>query len=310
MSTITKHNLHPRNLHNSPYNFEQLMVLCPALKEYVFVNKYNTQTIDFTNAVGVKLLNKALLKQFYGIDYWDIPAQYLCPPIPGRADYIHTIADILAASNGGTIPTGNSIKVLDIGVGANCIYPLLGHNIYNWSFVGTDIDASAVTIANEISMQNNLQHAITCRHQAYPSSIVNGIIPTTETFAITMCNPPFHASEAEAQEGSQRKWKNLGHSQAHKPNLNFGGHTTELWCKGGEVGFIKRMIDESKQRPTMSVWFTSLVSKNTNLPAIYYALDQANVTDIKTIDMGQGNKISRVVAWTFLTKEQQANYFK
>ena len=35
------------------------------------------------------------------------------------------------------------------------------------------------------------------------------------------------------------------------------------------------------------------------------ALKKAEVEETITIPMGQGNKTSRIVAWTFLTKEQQ-----
>jgi 23S rRNA (adenine1618-N6)-methyltransferase len=27
-----------------------------------------------------------------------------------------------------------------------------------------------------------------------------------------------------------------------KPVLNFGGHNAELWCEGGELGFVTQMI--------------------------------------------------------------------
>ena len=43
------------------------------------------------------MLNRAILMHHYGVKSWDIPAGYLCPPIPGRADYIHSVADLLAA---------------------------------------------------------------------------------------------------------------------------------------------------------------------------------------------------------------------
>jgi 23S rRNA (adenine1618-N6)-methyltransferase len=39
------------------------------------------------------------------------------PPIPGRADYIHQIADLLATCNKKVVPTGADIRILDIGVG-------------------------------------------------------------------------------------------------------------------------------------------------------------------------------------------------
>lgn len=299
-----KSSLHPRNKHGSGYDFHKLIIACPELEKYVNINKFNIETIDFTNSVAVKLLNQALLIQFYNIQNWDIPKNYLCPPIPGRADYIHNIADVLSSSNGGVIPKGKSIKLIDIGVGANCIYPLIGHQEYGWQFIGTDIDAMAIKVATQIVSSNNLSYSVECRHQPISSSIFKGIIKPLEIIDITMCNPPFHSSAQEAQSGSEKKWKNLGYKKTVKPVLNFGGQTNELWCKGGEVAFVTKMIEESALIKTQCLWFTSLVSKSTNLPAIYAALKKAEAITVKTINMNQGNKISRFVAWTFLTDTQ------
>lgn len=300
--------LHPRNKHRGRYDFRQLIDICPDLKDHVFINKFNIETIDFTNAVAVKTLNQALLAQFYGIANWDIPKNYLCPPIPGRADYIHNIADILSSSNGGVIPSGKLVKVLDIGVGANCIYPLIGHKEYGWNFIGSDSDPFAVKIAAQIVKSNDLSFAIECRHQTNSSNIFKGIIKPKEIIDITMCNPPFHSSAAEAQAGTQKKWKNLGYKKTAKPVLNFGGQSNELWYKGGEVGFITKMVEESAQLKESSLWFTTLVSKSDNLNAIYYALKKAEVFSVKTITMAQGNKISRIVAWTYLNDMQHIQW--
>jgi len=303
-----KSGLHPRNKHRSRYDFETLIDCCPELKSYVSINKFNIETIDFTNPQAVKLLNQALLKQFYNIQHWDIPKNYLCPPIPGRADYIHYIADILSASNGGLIPKGKSVTVIDIGVGANCIYPLLGHQEYGWQFIGSEIDPIAFKVAKQIVESNSLSSFIDIRHQPNSSFIFKGIIKPGEQIDITLCNPPFHSSAAEANAGSQKKWKNLGHKKTEKPVLNFGGQTSELWCKGGEVAFISKMIEESILIKDQCLWFTSLVSKSENLPAIYSALKKVNAISVKTINMSQGNKISRLVAWTFLSETQHIQW--
>jgi len=140
----------------------------------------------------------------------DVPAQYLCPPIPGRADYLHYLADLLSESNGGEIPRGKSVRVLDIGVGANCIYPLIGHATYGWQFVGTDVDAVALNNAQRILDANQLSDAVELRLQKSRTAIFSNVTKADEFFDLTLCNPPFHASLAEARHGSQRKWKNLG----------------------------------------------------------------------------------------------------
>lgn len=298
--------LHPRNKHNGQYNFPQLIKACPDLATFVRPNPYGDLSIDFFNPHAVLMLNRALLKHFYGITHWDIPKHYLCPPIPGRADYIHHMADLLASSNKGIIPRGNQIKCLDIGVGANCIYPIIANCEYGWACVGADIDLTAVKSAKKIISSNtHLKGKVEIRLQGNPKHIFQGIIQVNELIDLSICNPPFHASEAEANAGTLRKLNNLTGRKSSQAILNFGGKKNELWCDGGEKKFIRNMITQSQQFANSCFWFSTLVSKQANLNDIYQTLKQTAATEVKTIPMGQGNKVSRLVAWTFLTPDQQ-----
>jgi 23S rRNA (adenine1618-N6)-methyltransferase len=301
-----KTNLHPRSKHRGRYDFKQLVTAHPELAPFVGLNEYQIESIDFGDPRAVKALNCALLKQVYGIAWWDLPPQYLCPPIPGRVDYLHYLADLLADGNGGEIPRGAKIKVLDIGVGANCIYPLIGHSEYGWSFVGSDIDATALACAQINVDANSYGKSIALRLQKDPTLIFEGIVQSKDRFALTLCNPPFHASLADAKSGTQQKWKNLGKSKS--TGLNFGGQSNELVCAGGEEGFITRMIAESVDVHDQCLWFSSLVSKSATLPAIKRALKQVGAVTSRTVEMEQGQKISRFVAWTFMDAGQQGNW--
>jgi 23S rRNA (adenine1618-N6)-methyltransferase len=301
-----KINLHPRNKHRFGYDFNELIKTYPELENYVFTNEYETQTVDFSNPESVKSLNKALLIANYDIQNWDIPQDYLCPPIPGRADYIHYIADLLASTNNESIPEGETVQGLDIGIGANCIYPIIGNSVYEWSFVGTDIDETAIQNCKKIIEQNpKLIDAISLQLQVDSRFIFKNIILPEDKFAFTICNPPFHNSAAEATKSSIRKVNNLENTRTTKPVLNFGGQNAELWCEGGEIGFITQMIYESAKYPMQVLWFTTLVSKKDNLSSIYKTLNKVSAVVIKTIDMAQGQKTSRIVAWTFLSEAQQ-----
>jgi len=301
--------LHPRNKHRERYNFNQLIASCPELAPFVSLNPYGDESIDFFNPEAVKILNKALLTHFYKIENWDIPQSYLCPPIPGRADYIHYIADLLGNSNNEEIPKGININCLDIGVGANCVYPIIGSSEYGWSFVGSDIDPVAIASAKTITYSNtSLKEKIKLRLQPNRNEIFKGIILEGEKFDMTLCNPPFHASFAESQMVASRKLSNLKQKKITNPTLNFGGQNNELWCEGGEEKFVSEIIFQSTQFETSCLWFSSLVSKESNLRGIYNALKSVDASEVKTIPMGQGNKKSRIVAWTFLTKEQQKEW--
>ncbi|NTV18487.1 MAG: 23S rRNA (adenine(1618)-N(6))-methyltransferase RlmF, partial [Bacteroidales bacterium] len=221
--------LHPRNKHHGRYDFDELIKSSPELNKYVVTNAYDDRTIDFFDPAAVKMLNKALLKHFYGIAFWDIPENYLCPPIPGRADYIHHIADLLAddkhsgnksrnsffLSEGSAPAHGNEVKCLDIGVGANCIYPIIGCMEYGWTFIGSDIDPVAVESAKNIVRKNPLvKGKIEIRLQPDRANFFKDILLGGEYVDVTICNPPFHSSPEEAREVAQKKIRNLMQNKA------------------------------------------------------------------------------------------------
>ena len=304
-----KKNLHPRNQHRLGYDSDSLIQILPELKNFVGINEHQIQTLDFSNPDAVKALNKALLLAYYDIQFWEIPSTFLCPPIPGRVDYIHYLADLLAQSNNGIIPKGETVQGLDIGVGANCIYPILGNAVYGWSFVGTDIDEKAIQNCKKIIEKNpKLIDAISLQLQTEPRFIFKNIMESEDKFAFTICNPPFHNSKEEATKVALRKVNNLSTNKTTTPTLNFGGQNAELWCPGGELGFITQMIYESAKYPMHCLWYTTLVSKQAHLNSLYKTLNKVNAANISTIDMAQGQKTSRILAWTFLTEKQQKEW--
>ncbi|WP_162029840.1 MULTISPECIES: 23S rRNA (adenine(1618)-N(6))-methyltransferase RlmF [unclassified Lentimonas] len=292
--------LHPRNPHQGRYNFSVLCEAVPELKQYVRQNPLGEPTIDFSDSAAVLCLNQALLAHVYQVRHWMIPAGYLCPPIPGRADMIHYLADLLAGD--GQVPTGKQVRVLDIGTGANCIYPIIGSQSYGWKFVATDIDPVSVKTARLIVESNPcLSKLVKVVQQKERGSIFKGIIRQGDQYELTLCNPPFHASLAAAQAGSQRKVNNLSKGQAGKgaAKLNFGGQQAELWCQGGEVAFITQMIRESAEFAAQVGWFSSLVSKGEHVRLLKKVLAQSGAQQVEVIPMSQGQKISRLLAWRF-----------
>ncbi len=303
-----KSGLHPRNLHRDPYDFDQLMAGVPELKQYVFVNAYQSVTINFSLPKAVKLLNKALLLHFYKVQHWDIPDTNLCPPIPGRADYIHYIADLLAESFS-ELPEGQKVQGLDIGTGANLVYPLIAHRSYGWTMFGTDINEDSLRNAGQILDHNpDLLPAIRLKKQPEANHIFKNILGPEDRFAFSMCNPPFHDSEASALKGNLRKTKNLSKSKVRKPVLNFGGQQSELWCEGGELAFITKMIRESALHSLQVLWFTCLVSKKDHLFKFTSLLKKTKTAEFRIIEMAQGQKISRMLAWTFVPQHEQKTW--
>lgn len=297
-SPSTKQNLHSRNRHRDRYDFAALMRTSPTLSRFVRSNDYGDDSIDYANPDAVKALNQTLLKHHYGLEQWNLPPGYLCPPIPGRADYIHHLADLLA--DGGDIPSGKEIRVLDIGVGASAIYPIIGVIEYGWSFVGTDIDSAALKNCRRIIESHPLlSNNIELRLQPSAQQCLTGVIKNGDTFHLAMCNPPFHKSMSEVIAASRQKISKLSGGNSTNDVRNFAGHSTELCCTGGELAFIRRLIYESTEFPQLSRWFTSLVSKSAHLPALRRILHTVGAKRVNIIKMSQGQKQSRFIAWSF-----------
>ena len=282
-----KKGLHENNKHKDGYDFNFLKEKYPAISEFI-IEKYDKETIDFSNPVAVKEFNKALLAAYYNIKDWNFPDANLCPPIPGRADYIHHIADLISDKE-------EEVTVLDIGTGASCVYPLLGVSAYNWNFVAVDIDLDSLDFAQDIIDDNNLSDKIKLRHQIDEINILKGITNENESFTITMCNPPFYKSANEARGANLRKSRNLGNSAVR----NFAGNHNELWYLGGEKAFLHTYLYESSLQPESSKWFTSLVSRKENVKNLQVSAKKLKVKEFKVIPMSQGNKVTRIVCWRF-----------
>lgn len=281
--------MHPKNPFIKDYDFEILIANKAELKEFVFVNEHGNTTIKFHDKQAVKTLNQALLQTHYGI-LWQIPENNLCPPVPGRLDYLLHVSDLINKTD---------IRLLDIGTGANLIYPILATCHFNWHCTGSEVNEEALQNAQEIINQNAILQKTTLRRQKFKSNILNHVIEPDDFFDVVVCNPPFSKDLKEAQRKNQRKITNLDLPPSEK--RNFGGTPSELWYKGGEEAFLKKMAQESTLFKTQVQWFTSLISKKKNLKNIKRAIKKTNPTEIKVIPMEHGNKKSHIIAWTFNT---------
>lgn len=283
--------MHSNSLHNKPYNFNELIFKVPELASFIVKNKMGIDTVLFANHQAVYYLNKSLLLQFYGLNYWDMPKENLVPPVPGRADYLHYLSEL--------IPKSSKTTILDIGTGASLIYPIIGNALFNWNFVASDIDRKSLQNAQEIINNNkHLADKIFLREQSNQSQILNGIINETDFFDAVICNPPFFKSKKEADAQTIRKLKGLNKTRNVSLTHNFSGKNNELWCNGGELVFVKKLINESFLFAKNAAWFTVLISNEDHLKTLQNILKN-KVKYLKTIDMQQGNKKSRILAWRF-----------
>jgi 23S rRNA (adenine1618-N6)-methyltransferase len=311
--------MHPRNRYARTHDFLALARVEPALTEYFILTPAGHTSLDFTKVAAVRLLNKALLVRDYGLKFWDIPAGSLCPGVPGRLDYVHVLADLLGAQS--PVPAEpdrdhathekkarprvqgrdkkQTVRGLDVGTGASLIYPILAVGEYGWRMVGTDVDATSLRVAGAIAKFNPvLKGKVSVRAQPDTGAVFKNVIYPNDYFDFTMCNPPFFDAPEAAQAAARQKWDKLGASrEADSPTLNFGGRDNELWTAGGEPAFLRKMIRESADFAGQVGWFTTLVSKKGYLKIAELEFGRLGITDFKTIGIGGGGKVRRVLCW-------------
>ncbi len=280
--------MHSKNPFIDDYPFKKLVRISPELQSFVFTNEYGNETIKFSDKEAVKALNKALLKANYNID-WHIPEGNLCPPIPSRLDYLLHVADLIDEEK---------MHLLDIGTGANLVYPILGKCHFGWQCTASEVNLDSLQNAQQIIDLNPSLKEIELRHQKYKTKIFDSLIQPNDEFDVVVCNPPFFKTKTNAQQNNQRKVNNL--QLKEKDTLNFGGRSNELWYKGGEEAFVKKMAEESALFKNQVRWFTSLVSKKEHLKNIKRAINKTQPTEVRIVDMEHGNKKTRFIAWTFV----------
>ena len=285
--------MHSKNPFKNNYKFKKLVEIFPPLASFVFTNKYGTETIKFENVDAVLALNAALLKLHYHVD-WTIPEGNLCPPIPGRLDYLLHASELIP---------NKKLNLLDIGTGANLIYPILATQHLKWNCTASELDNDSFINAKFLIQQNKSLEKIDLRKQKYKNKIFDSIINEEDEFDLVVCNPPFYKNQHDAANKNRRKAKNL--KIKTEKSLNFGGQSHELWYKGGEEAFIKKMVEESVQFKNQVQWFTSLVSNKEHLKNIKRAINKTPATELRIVEMEQGNKKSRFIAWSF--KEEKKN---
>ena len=276
--------MHAKNRYRRKHDLRALCRLEPELTAYLRSTPDGHATLDFTASRAVYLLNRTLLKRDYGLQHWDLPTGYLTPAVPGRLDYIHLLADLVPQTR----------RVLDIGTGASLIYPILGAREYGWKFVGTDVNPRSIKVARAIEQFNTVLGGIEVRQQHRELQVFTDVLLPGEWFDVSMCNPPFYADRPTAVNAGRSKWTKLGKRDR---GLTFAGHDAELTTTGGEARFLRTMIAESSNYRGQVGWFTSLVSKRGYLGAAQQQLAALGVAEVQVVELAQGNKRMRVLAW-------------
>ncbi|OQS00296.1 methyltransferase METT10D [Thraustotheca clavata] len=276
--------IHPRNKYNQPPDFKALGEDYPALQLYLTSLGNGQVNLKWNEPSALRELTTALLHRDFNLN-WTMPDDRLCPTLTNRLNYVHWIEDLILLSQSNyTSSNDHPISGIDIGTGASCIYPLLGHQLNQWHFIATDIDPISIEYAKKNVIANHLENAIQILH-VKPDTIFPQDIPTNCLFS--MCNPPFFDTMEEADRN---------------PRADCTGSLNEMTTPGGEVEFIKKMINASLHLKTEGIkvrWYTSLIGRKSSLRPLLAALRSAGIHNMRTTEFLQGRTTRWGIAWSF-----------
>ena len=293
-----------KNKNNIFYNdfkpdFLTLTKEFPELKKYILKQNEDNEEefqFDWSNNELSLLMDKSILNYYFNIKYYYIPKGFLIPPIPSRINYINLINSIIAKLIK-DIDIKNIIGI-DIGTGANIIYPILGYSIYKWKFICTEINKEAYNNAKLILQKNNLENNINIIKQNNKDNIFISILNRENKYIFSMCNPPYYNYENEIKLEDKKR----------DNEYNFD----EIYYKNGEYGFFQRYFEESICYKNNVFLYTILIGKKINAENIYDKLSSYNDI-IKIYNMQKiltGNNVRYIIYWSFFNNYKDFNNIK
>ena len=280
-------------------DFLTLIKEFPELKKYILKQNEDNEEefqFDWSNNELSLLMDKSILNYYFDIKYYDIPKGFLIPPIPSRINYINLINSIITKLIN-DIDIKNIIGI-DIGTGANIIYPILGYSIYKWKFICTEINKEAYNNAKLILQKNNLENNINIIKQNNKDNIFISILNRENKYIFSMCNPPYYNYENEIKLEDKKR----------DNEYNFD----EIYYKNGEYGFFQRYFEESICYKNNVFLYTILIGKKINAENIYDKL--SSYSDIiKIYNMQKiltGNNVRYIIYWSFFNNYKDFNNIK
>ncbi|CAH8502253.1 unnamed protein product [Schistosoma turkestanicum] len=290
--------MHQRNIYKQKRpNFKELAAKFDFFDAVAVKDECGRVTLDFRIPSHLSALSKALLLNDFGLNV-DFPGDRLIPTVPLRLNYILWLEDLIK----GLQRFSERVKILDIGVGASCIYPLLGSAKNSWQFFGTESDVRNFSLAKENVDKNNLSKSIKLFHITENTSSLDVVFGGTENTTYlhaVMANPPFFSDTSDAV-GS-----NTCRSLKRPPPKTISSAARhESQTVGGEVYFCIRLIRDSIRYSTRVGVFTIMLGKKSSVSSVRRILHKFKITQISVYEMCQGRIMRWGVAWTFLPNFQ------
>ncbi|KEQ95112.1 hypothetical protein AUEXF2481DRAFT_29832 [Aureobasidium subglaciale EXF-2481] len=272
-------------------DFQELALTDPDFAK--FYDNANAH-VDFQDPKALQQLTKSLLKRDFNLEL-ELLDDRLCPPVPVRYSYVRWLQDLMDTTNDIDVEDLSKEEVtgLDIGIGASCIYSLLACSLRSsWKMLGTDIDPTSFTCANNNIEKNSMGSRITTKLNTSEDPLISPQAFGIDRLGFTMCNPPFYSSAEDMAISSAGK--------SNSPSAICTGAEVEMICPGGDVGFVLRMVEESRELKDTVRWYTSMLGKLSSVHQVIDRLKELGITNWAVTLLRAGNKTRRwAVGWSY-----------
>jgi len=193
----------------------------------------------------------------------------------------------------------NNIECL--GTGPICIYPLLAlAQNPTWKMYATEIDPVSIGHARVNVEKNQKSEQITIVETNADNFFDKGLM---EQITFSMCNPPFFdKSELEDKftqlPDSNKTYTNAANDFNEPARSRTLAQSGEISVDGGEVNFVKRMIEEGQRYKTLVRIYSTLLGKKSSVTILEKHLKELDISNHVWI-IGQGRTYRWILAWTY-----------
>lgn len=255
--------MHERNRYKIPPDFKELAKKFPELQSFLKTNN-NKCYVNFRDPHALLAVTRALLKIDFNLNV-ELPIDRLIPTVPLRLNYIHWLEDILK------IQSNQQVFGIDIGTGASCIYPLLAARINSWNFLATEVDSKCIRYAQKNISSNGLDNKIKIKAVDPQHLLYVPLKDDNRQYDFCMCNPPFFSDAVDALGANRTSFR-------PQPKSICTGDGSEIIYDGGEVEFVKSIIEDSIKLLDRVKCYTSMLGKKSSVNCLVSILKEKEVT--------------------------------
>ncbi|XP_053963062.1 U6 small nuclear RNA (adenine-(43)-N(6))-methyltransferase [Anastrepha ludens] len=287
--------MHPRNIFRTPPDYTALAIKYKDFRKVCKLELNGKVSIDYRNESTLRALTQMLLEEYFQLKVEFAPGS-LVPTLPLRLNYILWLEDLLVPLK---LAATDDVRGIDIGCGSSCIYTLLAARKNSWHMYALESSETNLTYAQSNVTSNKLEHLVEIFKQTDKQVVFRDFFNSKPdvTFHFCLCNPPFYDSTLPNPFHANTR----NEDKRTPPHNCHTGYDEELACEGGEVRFVRRIIEESELYPQRVCVYTTMLGHKSSVGSILGVLDKKQIKNYTTTEFCQGNTTRWGIAWSFST---------